>query len=211
MRELCHGWLEGAQSDAERAAARPRRRGCAGGRGDQRIPLRGQPHSIRLIEERDPRAAQSLGRMREHSNTSRPRPCLQEPRPGDCRGRPHQRSAVSCSCRECRDRRAGNFGAAEEALAGAILRASETVADPLTVARMFWSQSRLHSHRQGTQTDAAATPVLLRKLLEASDETTHIARAAIQRPAHIDFERRNNAEPRPPARPRGAHDCRQRV
>ena len=71
---------------------------------------------------------------------------------------------------------AGNFGAAEEALAGAI-RASETVADPLTVARMFWSQSRLHSHQQDSANAARYAQRAL-ELLEASDQTT-TSRAAI--------------------------------
>jgi tetratricopeptide (TPR) repeat protein len=83
----------------------------------------------------------------------------------------------------------GNVGAAEEALSGAV-RASEKVADPLAVARMFWSQSRAHAEQQDSSGAVRLAERAL-ELLESSDQYYDIARIH-QMLAHIELDRGNN-------------------
>ena len=82
----------------------------------------------------------------------------------------------------------GNFGAAEDVLAGA-LRASDTIADPLAVARLFWAQSRAHAQRPDSASAARFAERALAQL-EASDQAYDIARVH-QMLAHIELDRGN--------------------
>jgi tetratricopeptide (TPR) repeat protein len=192
-RELATAGLDGAQSDGERAAAFSLLGEVALAEGEidaSRAALERASALDPTIEERDPRAAESLGRMYARA--------FEYESAAAVFARNRDRAvAASDPINEVRFASllanaqidAGNFGAAEESLAGAI-RASETVADPLTVARMFWSQSRLHSHQQDTANAARYAQRAL-ELLEASDQYYDIARCH-QLLAHVELERGNN-------------------
>ncbi len=82
----------------------------------------------------------------------------------------------------------GDFGGAEDALARAI-QTSETISDPLTVARMYWSQSRLHA-LQLDPANAARWAERALELLEGADQQYYVARA-YQLLAHIELDRGN--------------------
>jgi tetratricopeptide (TPR) repeat protein len=81
-----------------------------------------------------------------------------------------------------------NFSEAERVLAEAI-RVSETVEDPLTLARMYWSQSRLHALQKDT-TNAARWAQRALDLLETTDHKYYFA-LAHQLLAHIELDRGN--------------------
>jgi tetratricopeptide (TPR) repeat protein len=85
----------------------------------------------------------------------------------------------------------GNFGRAEELLGGVVARMSES-ADPIFLARLYWSQSRLHSVR-GEQ-DLAAR--YARRALAAVELTEHAQYAARAHHllAYIELERGNAEE-----------------
>jgi transcriptional regulator with XRE-family HTH domain len=83
-----------------------------------------------------------------------------------------------------------NFAAAEEVLADAISK-SEPLSDTLTLARMFWSQSRLHALQRDT-TNAARSAQRALDLLETSDHRYYFA-LAHQLLAHIELDRGNGA------------------
>jgi transcriptional regulator with XRE-family HTH domain len=82
-----------------------------------------------------------------------------------------------------------NFSEAEHVLAEAI-QASENVEDPLTLARMYWSQSRLHALQKDT-TNAARWAQRALDLLETTDHQYYFA-LAHQLLAHIELDRGNN-------------------
>ncbi len=79
-----------------------------------------------------------------------------------------------------------NFGRAEELL-GRALAQTEDLADPVVRARLYWSQSRLHT----LQTDADAAARYARKALDLLEltEDTHYAARAHQLLAHIELDR----------------------
>ena len=192
-RELATASLDSAHTDADRAAAFSLLGEVALAEGEINASRAAFERAAVLdpaLEERDPRAAESLGRMYARASDyessaavfarNRDRAIvggdpINEVRFGSLLANAHID--------------AGNFGAAEEALAGAIA-ASEAVADPLTMARMFWSQSRLHSHQQDAANAARYAQRAL-ELLEASDQYYDIARCH-QLLAHIEIERGNN-------------------
>ncbi len=193
-RELATAGLDGARSDADRAAAFSLLGEVALAEGE----IGGVPRRARARLRARSRRSRSVIRARRsrsaacthaRSSTSRPRRCSS----GTATGRSPRGDPINevrfASLLANAQIDAGNFGAAEEALAGAI-RASETVADPLTVARMFWSQSRLHSHQQDSANAARYAERAL-ELLEASDQYYDIARCH-QLLAHIELERGNN-------------------
>jgi tetratricopeptide (TPR) repeat protein len=192
-RELASAGLDEARSNADRAAAFSLLGEIAlaeGELGAARAALERASALDPAIEERDPRTAESLGRMYARAFEYESAAAVFE-RNRDraiADGDPiNEVRFASLLANVHID--AGNFGIAEEALAGAI-RASETVAEPLTVARMFWSQSRLHSHQQDP-VNAARYAERALELLEASDQYYDIARCH-QLLAHIELERGNN-------------------
>lgn len=79
-----------------------------------------------------------------------------------------------------------SFGRAEELL-GRALAQTENLADPIIRARLYWSQSRLHTLQ--TEPDAAAR--YARKALDLLEltEDTHYAARAHQLLAHIELDR----------------------
>jgi tetratricopeptide (TPR) repeat protein len=85
----------------------------------------------------------------------------------------------------------GNLPRAEELLAG-VIRASEGVHDPEALARLYWSQSRLHV-AQGAWELASRYAERTLALLELS-ENTHNAARAHHLLAYIEVERGNPAE-----------------
>ena len=70
---------------------------------------------------------------------------------------------------------AGNFGRAEELLGGALARTPTTV-DPAQRARIYWSQSRLHTLK-GNQDAAARYARKTLELLELGEDVYNTARA----------------------------------
>jgi tetratricopeptide (TPR) repeat protein len=85
----------------------------------------------------------------------------------------------------------GNLGRAEELL-GQVIAASESSADPLSLARIYWSQSRLHV-AQGRFDLAARFARQAIALLEAGENSHYLARAH-HLLAYIELERGNAAE-----------------
>jgi tetratricopeptide (TPR) repeat protein len=69
----------------------------------------------------------------------------------------------------------GGFGRAEELLGGALARTADT-ADPAQRARLYWSQSRLHTLK-GNQEAAARYARKTLELLELGEDVFNIARA----------------------------------
>ena len=67
------------------------------------------------------------------------------------------------------------FGRAEEALAG-VIRLSQERGDPLTTARVFWSQSRLHSMRKERELAARYARRAL-DILERTENDTYVGLA----------------------------------
>jgi tetratricopeptide (TPR) repeat protein len=85
----------------------------------------------------------------------------------------------------------GNLSSARELLGHAIGRAADAV-DPITQARLYWSQSRLHS----AESNAEAASRYARMALAAIELTENVAYAARahQLLAHIELERGNPEE-----------------
>ena len=83
------------------------------------------------------------------------------------------------------------FGAAEELLAETVARAKDS-ADPLFRARIFWSQSRLYSHREDPERAVRYARKAL-ELLELTEHTQYAARAH-QLLAHVELDRGNARE-----------------
>lgn len=81
-----------------------------------------------------------------------------------------------------------NFTAAEDALAS-VISLSEEIEDPLTRAKMLWSQSRLHGH-QNDNAAAARYAQRALEILEVSDQVYYAA-LAHQLLAHIELDRGN--------------------
>ena len=192
-RGLASSGFDRARSDAEQAAAFSLLGEVALAEGEivaARAALKRATVLDPTIEDRDPRTAESLGRVYARAfeyetaaavfERNRDRAIAKEDPINEVRFASLLANALIDS---------GNFSAAEEALSGAI-RASETVADPLTVARMFWSQSRLHGHQQDSANAARYAERAL-ELLEASDQYYDIARIH-QMLAHIELDRGNN-------------------
>lgn len=69
----------------------------------------------------------------------------------------------------------GNFGSAQELLGGALARAAQLV-DPAQRARIYWSQSRLHTLK-GNQAAAARYARKTLELLELGEDVYNTARA----------------------------------
>ena len=192
-RELANAALDGARSDVEQAAAFALLGEVALAEGEVVAARTSLERAVALdpaIEDRDPRAAESLGRMYARAfeyetaaavfARNRDRAIARHDPINEVRfGSLLANAQID----------AGNFGAAEEALSGAI-KASDTVADPLTVARMFWSQSRLHTQQQDSANAARYAERAL-ELLEVSDQYYDIARIH-QMLAHIELDRGNN-------------------
>lgn len=84
-----------------------------------------------------------------------------------------------------------DFADAEELLAETVARAKDS-ADPIFRARIFWSQSRLYSHR-GDPGRAARYARKALELLELTEHTTYAARAH-QLLAHVELDRGNAEE-----------------
>jgi len=84
----------------------------------------------------------------------------------------------------------GNFGRAEELLGHALSLAEET-RDPLDRARLWWTQSRLHTVRNEPETAARYA----RLAIDTLEATEHIGYAALayQLLAHIENDRGNGA------------------
>jgi tetratricopeptide (TPR) repeat protein len=80
----------------------------------------------------------------------------------------------------------GSFGRASELLGSALARAAK-LADPLTRAKMYWSQSRLHALQKNT-TLAAQYARRALEILELTEMTSYTARAH-QLLAFIELER----------------------
>ena len=80
----------------------------------------------------------------------------------------------------------GNFARAEELLGQTIAR-TEASNDPLVQARLYWSQSRLHTLQNDTRTAARYARKAL-EILELTEHTYHIA-CAHQLLAHIELDR----------------------
>jgi tetratricopeptide (TPR) repeat protein len=85
----------------------------------------------------------------------------------------------------------GDFAAAEDLLGQTVARARDS-ADPLFRARIFWSQSRLYSHR-GDPDWAARYARKALELLELTEHTQYAARAH-QLLAHVELDRGNADE-----------------
>lgn len=86
---------------------------------------------------------------------------------------------------------AGNFGRAEELL-GAALADARSVEDPLTRARLIWSESRLHT-LQGRPETAARHARRALAILELTEHDHYTARAH-QLLAHIELDRGKPSE-----------------
>jgi tetratricopeptide (TPR) repeat protein len=82
----------------------------------------------------------------------------------------------------------GNFASAEDAL-GRALALADATRDPLSRARLLWSQSRLHALQNDTRTAAKYA----RRALEILDVSDHAYYAALahQLLAHIELDRGN--------------------
>jgi len=80
----------------------------------------------------------------------------------------------------------GNFARAEELLGQTIAR-TESSNDPLVQARLYWSQSRLHTLQNDARTAARYARKAL-EILELTEHTYHIA-CAHQLLAHIELDR----------------------
>jgi tetratricopeptide (TPR) repeat protein len=85
----------------------------------------------------------------------------------------------------------GRFGRAEEVL-GHVLADCDADADPAAVARLYWSQSRLHTLK-GNHEAASRYARRTLELLELTEDTQYIARAQ-QLLGFIELERGNPAE-----------------
>ena len=143
-----------------------------------------------LIEDRDPRTAEALGRTYglalEHATAAavfernRDRAIAKQDPINEVRFASLLANALIDS---------GNFSAAEEALSGAI-RASEALGDPLAAAGLFWAQSRVHAQHQDAAAAARSAERAL-QLLDASDRQYDTARLH-QMLAHIELDRGNN-------------------
>jgi tetratricopeptide (TPR) repeat protein len=86
---------------------------------------------------------------------------------------------------------AASFGRASELLADALVLSREC-ADPLTRARMFWSQSRLHALQKNSKLAARYARQAL-EILQSTELTTYTARAH-QLLAYVELERGNADE-----------------
>lgn len=86
---------------------------------------------------------------------------------------------------------AASFGRASELLGDALVRSREC-ADPLTRARMFWSQSRLHALQKNPKLAARYARQAL-EILQATELTGYTARAH-QLLAYVELERGNADE-----------------
>ena len=80
----------------------------------------------------------------------------------------------------------GSFSKAEE-LIGETLAIARDLRDPIVLARLYWSQSRLHTERREPETAARLARKAL-DILELTENTHYIARAH-QLLAHIELER----------------------
>ncbi len=85
----------------------------------------------------------------------------------------------------------GDFGAAERVLAAAI-RAVESSSDPVASARVFWSQSRLHSMREEPQLASRYARRAL-DILERTENDAYVG-MAYHLLAHAEVESGNGAE-----------------
>jgi tetratricopeptide (TPR) repeat protein len=85
----------------------------------------------------------------------------------------------------------GNFGRAEELLAG-VVREAERAQDPEALARLYWSQSRLHA-AQGSWDVASRYAARTVATLEVGENAHSLARAH-HLLAYIEIERGNAAE-----------------
>ena len=193
-RELANAAFDAARSDADRAAALSLLGEAALGEGETAVARASLERALALdpkLEERDPDVAELLGRTHARANdyTTAAAVFRRNRDLAIARHDPiNEVRFASLLANASID--GGNFSDAESALAGAIA-ASEAVADPPTVARMYWSQSRLYASQQDSANAARYAERAL-ELLEASDRQYDIARAH-QLLAHLELDRGNGA------------------
>jgi tetratricopeptide (TPR) repeat protein len=189
---LAQSALSIAQSDAERALASVALAEIRLASGDYRNSIELLERARRIdpaIEERDEQAGETLGRayarafeyesavavfLRNRARAQGAGDILNEVRFG---------SLLAHAYTD-----AGNFSAAEEAIAGAI-QASEAVDDPLARARTLWAQSRVHALQKDSDTAALYAERAL-EVLQVSDHDYYAA-LAHQLLAHIELDRGN--------------------
>lgn len=160
------------------------------GEAERAIELFEQAASLEPeLEQRDPQAAEALGRAYARAFRYEEAIAVFVRNRDRARATEDPLNAVrfasllaNCHIDRC------DFAAAEAAL-GEAIRISEQISDPLTRARMLWSQSRLHAHQNDPQTAAAYAERAL-AILEESDHSYYAA-LAHQLLAHIELDRGN--------------------
>jgi tetratricopeptide (TPR) repeat protein len=191
-RRLIDGALSRASSDAERATASALFGEVALYESDATGAIDALERAYQLdpqIELRDPGVAESLGRayaraneyesaigvfLRNYQAAKEHDDLLERTRFGSLLANAYADS--------------GNFVRAEEVL-GDLISVGSDLADPLARARIYWTQSRMHSLR-GDEEQAIRHATRAMDVLEFSDESYHFA-LAHQLLAHIEINRGN--------------------
>ena len=190
--QLADAALSRAKSDLDRASASAVLGEIALAVGEYQVAIDTLERARKLdpaIEERDPDAAEALGRAYamqfEYAASAavfaRARDAASER--GNGANVVRFSSLLAHAYTD-----SGNFPAAEEALAAA-LQAAEGIDDPLSRARALWAQSRLHAHQRDSDTAARYAEKAL-EILQVSDYD-YFAALAHQLLAHIELDRGN--------------------